>query len=1167
MIDHHQQNADINCTRAISYEDDHNTNIYTEPTIVDVNIDQTVETGQSTNFLQSNHSIHFDGKDRIENNHANESFTIVGENMSITLNQGRATQTLFDLNVDRNSAVPNGSVSQHHKEINPSIKLNSMEYNLKNNQNIIIGNETEQIANFPQTQSYHIQQQQPDQFYLQPQLRPTMPNRMDFLPLCDLLFNIISLAAYFCDVVFDLVTAYTLYLNRQFVWCAVALCLILTSIITTQILSFRWYLKYSQRQCSDLQSFPPKHSLNQNGINNVDPHSRTIDDQCYRQQSSSNSWADQSRLLFIIHCLQCGVLWRYFKLFAPVDLITIKLEVSELCILRMLHAFLEASPMLLLQTYLVWRKSSLDLITDLNIISIFLSLFSICWALSSFNKNIRVEKIHKLVLTWFGVIFQFLWRIGTITSRIVALTVYAVLYKQWLFVVIILHWFSMFLWLMSPHMFRNNIVDDQEQSNDLEDYHRKKQSKRNRFINSLSLAWVYVFCYVNMDDSRSRYRLLAFYATMFLENILLLSISMFFDNRLAISWYSRLAIFLVIGCFLIGLGFMWIYYRFFHIRNLKYSSQPIVIDDPIQSTTSNSAMNDNATAYINANHRQQNINNQNESLSTKEQLILNQLLSDQAQIIKANKNIDTKLMPISQSLLVLNEQIDRNRKNFNAKNISAGVFSCRLNPALKRKKKKPSTIPPLPFSGTTNAIIENGNANEKCGIKTASEIFSENFNVKSQLNKNLLEQWKPGLQSKNLIHQIQRPMTNSALLENDSSDRTRWNNETNKFRSISISPSMALMKSDRKFRTNFDLSNRLQSTTTPSSMIFPAKNFTDKLIYDFNVIKNDSNRIQNPKKIIRPKPIMQQSINLDSISEINLPCEQFKPIDSIENEPKINEFHSNNLETMKEEETYNYYEYLNSLEKSKKDSGSDCCNDFGILNQSKTSDVFMHRRPPVPGRESRGGKITDNDCVNDIKSRTKWNENGNQNQTEQNESYTDGFYQNIRNKNQRSSMKKKRKRKTKLRTSIKINQKYRSRTIDLSGSNSSVSDHQSNHHSSKSNLSSSGGEGDIESDVNHHPNDRNAYRFNNLQCQQNWKNSNKNRESDHYDQIEENNYDFNAYEGVSHRESDQQTIYGRVETFNRSSIKDQQRNRCIKSITSSSSSIQGDKFKRYHTPL
>jgi XK-related protein len=73
---------------------------------------------------------------------------------------------------------------------------------------------------------------------------------------------------------------------------------------------------------------------------------------------------------------------------------------------------------------------------DLNTISAFLSLFSVCWALASFSKNVRVHNVHRLVLTWLGVIFQFFWRLGTVTSRVLSLTAYASVYRKWIFLVI-----------------------------------------------------------------------------------------------------------------------------------------------------------------------------------------------------------------------------------------------------------------------------------------------------------------------------------------------------------------------------------------------------------------------------------------------------------------------------------------------------------------------------------------------------------------------------------------------------------------------------------------------------------------------------------------------------------------------------------------------------------
>lgn len=354
-----------------------NTNIYTEPTIIDTNLNsienvpissnefsqfianmnaqQTLTMEHSNDSGVENHLlVNNVNNNNSNNNQATDSLTIIGQDMAITLRQGQLTQTLLN----------------------------------ENSQNLALNKSSNEVPNLdPQQLLYYYSS-----------------HRMEFLPLCDLLFNIISLAAYFCDIVFDCVTTYTLYLNKQFTWFFVALFLIINATIISQILSYRWHVRDCKRERTNLQK-----QLEQ---------SQNIDTRVSRSYSNHlllhpDRWKDQSsNIIVTIHLLLCGVLWRYFKLFAPVNIATVKREVSQLCILRMVHAFCQAGPMILLQTYLVWRKPSLDLITDLNIISIFLSLFSICWALSSFNKNIRSNKIHKLVLTWFGVIFQFFWRVG-----------------------------------------------------------------------------------------------------------------------------------------------------------------------------------------------------------------------------------------------------------------------------------------------------------------------------------------------------------------------------------------------------------------------------------------------------------------------------------------------------------------------------------------------------------------------------------------------------------------------------------------------------------------------------------------------------------------------------------------------------------------------------------
>lgn len=280
-----------------------------------------------------------------------------------------------------------------------------------------------------------------------------------------------------------------------------------------------------------------------------------------------------------LHVCQLGVLWRYAKLFVPVDLRHVKHEVRDLCMLRLIHAFCEAAPMLLLQLYILVtiqkeevtllnpeiplqslgsghvapvivqqpseaQQHQLQTFKDLNIVSCTLSLFSVCWALASFSKNVRIQNVHRLVLTWLGVIFQFLWRLGTVISRVASLTVYASIYGQWVFMVITFHWISMFLWLISP----KNV------------FHGERITRLRKIILAGLIAIVYVFAYINLQEVNHRQKMFIFYFVMFLENSLLVSLWTIgiWYNRPE-NWYMT-PIWILVS-FISGLIFMFLYYR------------------------------------------------------------------------------------------------------------------------------------------------------------------------------------------------------------------------------------------------------------------------------------------------------------------------------------------------------------------------------------------------------------------------------------------------------------------------------------------------------------------------------------------------------------------------------------------------------------------------------
>uniref|UniRef100_A0AAG5DIJ7 XK-related protein n=1 Tax=Anopheles atroparvus TaxID=41427 RepID=A0AAG5DIJ7_ANOAO len=425
----------------------------------------------------------------------------------------------------------------------------------------------------------------------------------EFLPLCDVLFNVISLAGYFCDVVFDVVLGYALYERQKFTYFAAVIVIVSFSLVISQIVSIRWYLnKRKIRNATTSTAGPPLDadgspaSVGSNSLekkkkkpNSLSPggNNGSGGDGTDSHEPGAGSSQYSRYIVLALHVTQLGVLWRYAKLFVPVDLRHVKHEVRDLCMLRLVHAFCEAAPMLLLQLYVLVtlqseaQLASLKLKTlghhlpastalvqqtnlaeqqqktfrDLNMVSATLSLFSVCWALASFSKNVRLQNVHRLVLTWLGVIFQFLWRLGTVISRVISLTVYASVYSHWVFLVIILHWFSMFLWLISP----KNV------------FHGERISRLKKTTLGGLIAFVYIFAYINLQEVRHRQKMLTFYVVMFAENCLLVCLWMVgvWPNRPE-GWYMVPVS--VLCSFAAGLFFMVVYYRYFHVRRLGYEA-------------------------------------------------------------------------------------------------------------------------------------------------------------------------------------------------------------------------------------------------------------------------------------------------------------------------------------------------------------------------------------------------------------------------------------------------------------------------------------------------------------------------------------------------------------------------------------------------------------------
>ena len=357
---------------------------------------------------------------------------------------------------------------------------------------------------------------------------------LEFLPICDVLFNVVSLASYFCDVVFDIIATYTFFTSGHRPWFWISLISILTSLVTCQVLSAKWMLKQER----------------------------------YRNMSRR-----KFAVLTLIHAMGGGMIWRYSLLFAPIQLDHVKQEMRNLCVLRMIHGFAESMTLLLIQTYIACI--SRDSVQEINVISMALSLFNVCWALASFTKNIRQHNVHRLVLTWIGVIFQFMWRLGTLTSRVLVLVLYSTVYTYWVFLVVILHWITMMLWVLSRYAA----------------FYKTKTERLSRLQEvglSVFVSYIHIFCYVNLEEQSTKLKIVTFYSIMLVENILLMALwtlgEQVTDVSHQVGW-DRDDIFVAVSVsFFLGLVFMVIYYKYFHVRKIAAS---LSLDkDPERTTPS-----------------------------------------------------------------------------------------------------------------------------------------------------------------------------------------------------------------------------------------------------------------------------------------------------------------------------------------------------------------------------------------------------------------------------------------------------------------------------------------------------------------------------------------------------------------------------------------------------
>lgn len=347
----------------------------------------------------------------------------------------------------------------------------------------------------------------------------------------DLLFPFLTTSLVLVDVGFDLKVAITHYERGNIAWAALTIAFVLVSLVSIEIVSANWNLE-------DQRSFKME-IMRKNGL-------------------AIKKW------YYACHLFLCGGLLRCCQIFRTVRLIRSRksessgdkeryrlyiAQLQDLSALGVLEAFMEEAPQVSLQLYIMLSRGSFDPTSyeDLTVaLSIPKSLVLFAFNLLVYARYIRLADEDSQQLNWcsLGSLFFFIWRLFMLTSRILALALFASYFAPYVFVVVAIHFVASYalLWRQECEYFEGEPI----------------KQKFFRF----AIAYLHVFCFFPLEGKDTRRFGYPYYVLTLIENVVMVIWWTFVTEY---GFEFKVAMLITEGgTFLIGVLSLMLFYRYFH---------------------------------------------------------------------------------------------------------------------------------------------------------------------------------------------------------------------------------------------------------------------------------------------------------------------------------------------------------------------------------------------------------------------------------------------------------------------------------------------------------------------------------------------------------------------------------------------------------------------------
>uniref|UniRef100_A0A8C3QSL4 XK-related protein n=1 Tax=Cyanoderma ruficeps TaxID=181631 RepID=A0A8C3QSL4_9PASS len=250
-------------------------------------------------------------------------------------------------------------------------------------------------------------------------------------------------------------------------------------------------------------------------------------------------------------------------------------ESADISMLRLLEAFLKSAPQLVLQLSIMVQQNSIEPLQGLSASA---SLVSLAWMIASYQKVLRDSREDKMPMSYKGAVVQILWHLFTIAARAIAFALFASVFQLYFGIFIVTHWCIMTFWIIQGET----------------DF---CMSKWEEIIYNMVVGIIYIFCWFNVKEGRSRYRMCIYYIITLSENAALTILWFLYYDRQTTSDFNALILVCVVSSsFALGIFFMFIYYCLLHPNGPIFSHRsvgcifrqepPPVPGSPVEAVTS-----------------------------------------------------------------------------------------------------------------------------------------------------------------------------------------------------------------------------------------------------------------------------------------------------------------------------------------------------------------------------------------------------------------------------------------------------------------------------------------------------------------------------------------------------------------------------------------------------